>query len=98
MNIKEAQNMIRRIYFERDKQRGIERTLIRTYQELGELTDAIMKKETQSNIEDEVADVFAWVLSIANLTEIDLDFALLKKYDKSCSKCKKVPCECVESP
>lgn len=98
MNIKEAQDLIRRIYFERDKQKGLERTLLRTYQELGELTDAIMEKKAQADIEDEVADVFAWLISIANLLEIELDSALLGKYNWSCSKCKKSPCECIDSP
>lgn len=98
MNIKEAQDLVRRIYFERDKLRGLDAAVLRTFQELGELSDAIMKAKTQADIEDELADVFAWVISIANLLEIDLGSALLKKYNKSCSKCKKMPCECIESP
>jgi NTP pyrophosphatase (non-canonical NTP hydrolase) len=98
MNIKEAQDLIRRIYFERDKLRGLDGSLLRTFQELGELSDAIMKGKSQADIEDELADVFAWVISIANLLEIELDSALLKKYNKSCSRCEKIPCECIDSP
>jgi NTP pyrophosphatase (non-canonical NTP hydrolase) len=98
MDIKESQDMIRRIYYERDKARGLERTVLRTFQELGELSDSILRKKKRDEIEDEVADVFAWLISIANLLEIDLSSALLKKYSNACSKCKKTPCECVDTP
>lgn len=98
MEIMESQEMIRRVYYERDKARGVERTVLRTFQELGELSDAILRKKGKEDIEDEVADVFAWLISIANLLEIDLSTALLKKYDNACSKCGKTPCECVGEP
>ena len=77
MNIREAQEMMKRIYYERDKARGIERTILRTYQELGELSDAVLRGEDQSAIVSEMADVFAWVCSVANLLGVDLGDALL---------------------
>ncbi|MHA2211361.1 MAG: MazG nucleotide pyrophosphohydrolase domain-containing protein, partial [Candidatus Thorarchaeota archaeon] len=97
MDIKEAQDLIRRIYLERDKERGMERTLLRTFQELAELSDAISKERGMECIENEVADVFAWVISIANLLEIDLGEALLNKYNNACSRCGKTPCECLDN-
>ncbi|MFW9886567.1 MAG: MazG nucleotide pyrophosphohydrolase domain-containing protein [Candidatus Thorarchaeota archaeon] len=97
MDIKEAQDLIRRIYIERDKDRGLERTLLRTFQELAELSDAISKDRELKHIEKEVADVFAWVISIANLLEIDLGKALLNKYNNACSRCGKTPCECLDN-
>ena len=96
MDTKEAQDLIRRIYLERDKDRGMERTLLRTFQELAELSDAISKDRGMESIENEVADVFAWVISIANLLEIDLGDALLNKYNNACSRCGKTPCECLD--
>jgi NTP pyrophosphatase (non-canonical NTP hydrolase) len=98
MDTKDAQDLMRRIYLERDKARGLERTLLRTFQELGELSDAILKEKGQDAISDEIADVFAWLCSLANLVEIDLSDALLKKYNNACSRCGKVPCECTDSP
>lgn len=98
MKIKEAQDMIHRIYFERDKARGMSRTILRTFQELGELSDAILREKSVDAIIDEVGDVFAWICSIANLLEVDLGEALLKKYDNVCSKCGKSPCVCTDSP
>ena len=79
MDTKEAQELMRRIYLERDKERGIERTLLRTFQELGELSDAILQKHTRNEISDEIGDVFAWLCTLANISNVDLEKAC-KKY------------------
>ena len=93
MDIKEAQEMMRRIYLERDKARGLIGTLERTLDEMEELREAIESKDAVS-ISDEIGDVFAWLCSLANLLEIDLSKALFSKYNDVCSKCKKSPCDC----
>ncbi len=98
MDTKEAQELMRRIYIEKDIERGIERTLLRTFHELGELSDAILRGNDESHVESEVADVFAWLCSLANLLEVDLTEALDRKYGDGCSKCKKTPCECIDTP
>ncbi|MCK4485107.1 MAG: nucleotide pyrophosphohydrolase [Candidatus Thorarchaeota archaeon] len=98
MDTKEAQDMIRRIYLERDRARGLERTLLRTFEELGELSDAVLRSKSRHELSDEIADVFAWVCSIANLLDIDLSEALYNKYSGVCSKCGRTPCECTEAP
>ena len=92
-SIEEAQEMMRRIYLERDKERGVKGTLDRTFDELKELREAIQKEDPDS-ILDEMGDAFAWLCSLANLLDIDLSEALYKKYSDVCSKCKKSPCEC----
>jgi NTP pyrophosphatase (non-canonical NTP hydrolase) len=98
MDTKDAQALMRRIYYERDVKRGIERTLLRTFQELGELSETIQRNENISDISSEMADVFAWVCSIANLLNIDLSDVLYAKYTDVCYRCGKAPCECVETP
>jgi NTP pyrophosphatase (non-canonical NTP hydrolase) len=98
MDTKEAQELMRQIYLERDRERGLERTLLRTFQELGELSDAILQEGTRDEISDEIGDVFAWLCSIANLLEIDISEALKKKYPGVCYRCGKAPCECIETP
>ena len=98
MDTKEAQDMIRRIYLKRDRARGLERTLLRTFEELGELSDAILRSKSRNEMSDEIADVFAWLCSIANLLDIDLSEALYNKYNGVCSKCGRTPCECTEAP
>ena len=97
MKIEEAQEMMRKIYLERDQARGVEGTLKRTYEELDELQEAIENKGSTQAIADEFADVFAWLCSLANLLEIDVSDAFYKKYSDVCSKCKKSPCVCPES-
>jgi len=93
MDIKEAQEMMRRIYLEKDKARGVMGTLERTLDELEELREAI-EKEDVTSVSDEMGDVFAWLCSLANLLDIDLSEALFDKYSNVCSKCKNSPCDC----
>jgi NTP pyrophosphatase (non-canonical NTP hydrolase) len=98
MDTKDAQDLMHRIYYERDVERGIDRTLLRTFQELGELSEAIQGNESIAEVSAEIADVFAWVCSIANLLGIDLFEALHKKYPDVCYRCGEAPCECVGPP
>ena len=96
MKIEEAQDMMRKIYLGRDRARGLDGTLKRTFEELVELREAIEHNHSTDAIADEVADVFAWLCSLANLLEIDVSDAFYKKYSDVCSKCKSSPCECPE--
>jgi NTP pyrophosphatase (non-canonical NTP hydrolase) len=95
VDIEEAQEMMRRIYLERDRTRGVVGTLDRMLDELEELREAIQNDDS-NEIADEIGDVFAWLCSLANLLDIDLSKALYKKYSDVCSKCKKSPCDCPE--
>jgi len=94
MKIEEAQEMMREVYWDRDRARGVKGTLQRTQEELAELSAAILEKEGTNAIEDEIADVFAWLCSLANLMDIDVSKAFYKKYADACSKCKQSPCTC----
>jgi NTP pyrophosphatase (non-canonical NTP hydrolase) len=96
LKIKEAQEMMRRIYLERDRARGVDGTLRRTFEELDELKEAIENKGSAQALSDEFADVFAWLWSLANLLEIDVSEAFYEKYSDVCSKCKRSPCVCPE--
>lgn len=91
MEIRELQKMISEIYIHRDVQRGVERTMLWVVEEVGELAEAVRKGE---NVGEEIADVIAWIVSLANLLEIDVEREILKKYPMSCGKCGKKPCEC----
>lgn len=94
MKIEDAQEMMRKVYWDRDRARGVEGTLQRTREELAELSAAILENEGTNAIEDEIADVFAWLCSLANLMNIDVSKAFYKKYSDACSKCKHSPCTC----
>jgi len=43
---------------------------------------------------DELADVIAWLASLANILDIDLEKAMLRKYDNCCPRCRSSPCKC----
>jgi NTP pyrophosphatase (non-canonical NTP hydrolase) len=93
MHVCEFQEMMRHLYFHRDSKRGIEGTynwLVDEVRELGDALESGSKKE----LENEFADVIAWLTSLANVTNIDLEEAALSKYDGKCPKCGHSPCAC----
>ncbi len=77
MKIKEAQDYIERTYGEKDRKRGLHADLVWLGEEVGELFKAVREGE---GIEEEVADVFAWLLSVANVLGIDVEDAFRNKY------------------
>jgi NTP pyrophosphatase (non-canonical NTP hydrolase) len=94
MNIREFQAMMRQLYFQKDTARGATGTynwLVDEVEELGES----LKTADKDALEKEFADVIAWLASLANVTDVDLETATLKKYDHKCPKCRHSPCECV---
>jgi len=95
MEIREFQELIRELYFERDSRRGKEKTMLWLVEEIGELAEAIRKNDLNS-IGEEMADVFAWLVSLANLYGVDLENEVKKKYPGYCLRCGKKPCECDE--
>jgi len=95
MEIREFQDMIREIYFHKDSKRGVERTFLWFVEEVGELSEAIRKNDRKA-MEEEFADVLAWLASLANLLGIDIEEAAKKKYPGVCPYCGKNPCECEE--
>ncbi len=95
MEIHEFQEMMCRLYFQRDSDRGVEGTynwLVDEVEELGqELQKAPLDREA---MEKEFADVIAWLSSLANIMGIDLEKAAINKYNYKCPKCQKSPCQC----
>lgn len=94
MHIHEFQQMMRRLYFHRDAKRGIKGTYEWLADELRELGEAL-KENGKEATEKEFADVIAWLTSLANLAGIDLEKAVIKKYNHKCPKCQQSPCQCV---
>ncbi len=93
MEIREFQLLMKQLYGANDEKRGTEKTMLWFYEETGELAEA-MRKNDKAAIEEEMADVFAWMVSLANMMDIDVEQACLKKYPMKCSRCGKSPCEC----
>jgi len=96
LTITEFQRLIRDIYFDKDSRRGRDGTFRWLVEETGELARA-MRKADRANLEEEFADVFAWLSSLATLEGIDMEQACAK-YAGGCPKCRGTPCACEEGP
>jgi len=77
MQIKEFQGIISQKYEKRDRERGIPKTFLWFIEEVGELATALAGKD-QENREEEFADVLAWLCTLANISEVDLEKACAK--------------------
>jgi NTP pyrophosphatase (non-canonical NTP hydrolase) len=93
MHISEFQQMMRRLYFHRDSERGAAGTYDWLVDEIREVGDALDRGD-KGELEKEFADVVAWLASLANVVNVDLEKAALTKYDNKCPKCKRSPCQC----
>jgi NTP pyrophosphatase (non-canonical NTP hydrolase) len=93
MHIHEFQEMMKRLYFHRDTERGVKGTYNWLVDELGELGEALKGNDKEAT-EKEFADVIAWLASLANTMGIDLESATIKKYSGKCPKCQQSPCQC----
>ena len=93
MELRDFQALMKELYFHRDSQRGIERTFMWITEELGELGRAI-RKQNNSEMREEMADVLAWLFSLGNILDIDIETAVSSKYDSVCPRCHRIPCEC----
>lgn len=87
------QQLIRSMYHEKDVARGIDGTFMWLIEEIGELATALRSGDHQERL-GEFADVIAWLCTIANVAEIDLNEAILRKYGSGCPGCKKLVCDC----
>ena len=93
MQIREFQQLIEQRYSEKDRQRGSAKTFIWFVEEVGELARAIARRETD-NLAGEFADVFAWLVTLANVEGVDLEKAIEKFTVKGCPGCGNQVCTC----
>ena len=98
MDLHEFQLLIDRMYSHKDRQRGSEGTFLWLMEEIGELAAAIAENRDQAGKSEEFADVMAWLVTLANVENIDLSKALDDKYGQGCPGCGKMVCTCQEKP
>jgi len=79
LSIECMQEAMRKAYFGRDSERGLYATFTWLVEEVGELAEALLRGEKRA-IEEEIADVIAWTLSVANLAGVDVAEAFKRKY------------------
>ena len=77
MHISEFQQFISEKYEKRDRERGISATFMWFIEEVGELATALASDD-ESNKAEEFADVFAWLCTLANVSNVNLEKACAK--------------------
>jgi NTP pyrophosphatase (non-canonical NTP hydrolase) len=62
-----------------DRERGSAKTFLWFIEEVGELATALNGTD-RANLQEEFADVLAWLCTLANINDIDLAAAVTAKY------------------
>ena len=96
ITLAEFQQLIRRMYLEKDIARGVDGTFMWLMEEVGELA-AALRKGTHDERTLEFADVLAWLVTIANVAEVDLTEAVMRKYGSGCPGCGRFVCTCPDA-
>ncbi len=91
------QQLIEKMYSEKDRQRGTSATFLWFCEEVGELA-AAFREGTQEEKEAEFADVLAWLTTLANIEGVNLNKAIHNKYGDGCPGCGLMVCTCNEKP
>lgn len=79
LTVAEFQKHISERYEKSDRARGTPKTFLWFIEEIGELATAL-NGDDRANLEEEFADVLAWLCTLANINEIDLAAAISRKY------------------
>jgi NTP pyrophosphatase (non-canonical NTP hydrolase) len=96
ITLTEFQQLIRKMYFEKDIARGIDGTFMWLMEEIGELASAL-RSGTHEERTLEFGDVLAWLATIANVAGVDLNEAVLRKYGSGCPGCGRFVCTCPDA-
>jgi NTP pyrophosphatase (non-canonical NTP hydrolase) len=97
MDLRDLQAWIDRMYSDKDRVRGTPATFLWFMEEIGELATAL-REGTHEDRSGEFADVAAWLVTLANINDVDLTAALEAKYGRGCPGCGKLVCSCDSKP
>ena len=75
MELNELQDLMENLYGREDKNRGLPSTVAWLCEEVGELAQAVRKGSREEQLH-ELADVLAWLASLANQLDLSLDIAM----------------------
>ena len=92
MNLDDFQRVIRDTYGERDRARGLPSSVAWLAEEVGELAQAVRKGTPEQQLH-ELADVLAWVTTIAVQLDLSMEDAA-QRYADGCPRCSAIPCGC----
>lgn len=79
LTLDELQKHIAQRYEKVDRVRGWPKTFAFFIEEVGELATAL-STDDRANLEEEFADVIAWLCTLANISDVDLTRAVTRKY------------------
>lgn len=97
MTIQEFQALIEATFGAKDRGRSLAESYLWLVEEIGELARAINGRTSRENLEFEFADVLAWVATLANLADVDLEAVAARRYGAGCPRCASRPCACDEA-
>lgn len=95
VGLRELQATIRATYGAHDRRRGVDANLGWFIEEVGELSRAIRRQGHAERLH-EFADVLAWLVSLADLCDVDMAEASARYLD-GCPRCHAIPCRCGRS-
>jgi len=75
MELNELQDLMENLYGREDRNRGLPSTVAWLCEEVGELAQAVRKGSQEDQLH-ELADVLAWLASLANQLDLSLDMAM----------------------
>ena len=89
ISVRQLQQLIRERYHDTDAARGTPGTFMWLIEEVGELATALHEcapdrsptDAQRHNLAEEFADVLAWLVTLANVNDVDLEDALTKYTD-----------------
>jgi NTP pyrophosphatase (non-canonical NTP hydrolase) len=96
VNLADFQQLIREMYFEKDVTRGVAGTFMWFMEEVGELSTALRTND-RANLDEEFADVLAWLATMANVAGVDLSTSVARKYGTGCPGCGRMACTCPDA-
>jgi NTP pyrophosphatase (non-canonical NTP hydrolase) len=79
LTLAEFQRYISQRFEKVDRERGSAKTFLWFIEEVGELATAL-NGDDRANLEEEFADVIAWLCTLANINDVDLAAAISAKY------------------
>ena len=97
MTIDELQALIEKMYSDKDRERGTPATFLWLCEEIGELAASLREGSHEAKCA-EFADVIAWLVTLANINDVNLTEALEAKYGKGCPGCGQAVCTCDVKP
>ncbi len=92
LSLAELQARIEATFGERDRARGVDGTFRWWVEEVGEVAKALRRRDP-AELEHELGDALAWLVSVANAVGVDLDRAAARFAD-GCPRCRHSPCTC----